>query len=134
MKKIVVPSTIKLKGKTYKVTAIGASAFKNCKKATSVKVGKNVTSIGNNAFYGCVKVKTVTLYSKKLKTVGSKAFYNCKKLTKVTIKSTALKKVGSKAFTKTSKKITIKVPKKKKTAYKKLLKKKGLSKQAKFTS
>ena len=134
MKKIVVPSTIKLKGKTYKVTAIGASAFKNCKKATSVKVGKNVTSIGNNAFYGCVKVKTVTLYSKKLKTIGSKAFYNCKKLTKVTIKSTVLKKVGSKAFTKTSKKITIKVPKKKKTAYKKLLKKKGLSKQAKFTS
>ena len=79
-------------------------------------------------------MKTVTLNSKKLKTIGSKAFYNCKALTKVTIKSTSLKKVGSKAFTKTSKKITVKVPKKKKSAYKKLLKNKGLSKKAKITS
>ncbi len=134
IKKIVIPDTVKLGGASYKVTAVGNNAFKNCKKATSIKVGKNITSIGNNAFYGCVKVKTASLNSKKLKTIGAKAFYNCKMLMKVTIKSTVLKKVGSKAFTKTSKKITVKTPKNKKSAYRKLLKNKGLSKKAKIIS
>ena len=134
IKKIVVPDTVKLGGVSYKVTAVGSNAFKNCKKATSVKVGKNVASIGKSGFYGCVKVKTVSLNSKKLKTIDAKAFYNCKALTKITIKSTILKKVGSKAFSKTSSKVTVKVPKKKKSAYKKLLRSKGLSKKAKITS
>ena len=134
LKKIVVPDTVKLGGVSYKVTAVGSNAFKNCKKATSVKVGKNVASIGKSGFYGCVKVKTVSLNSKKLKTIDAKAFYNCKSLTKMTIKSTVLKKVGSKAFSKTSSKVTVKVPKKKKSAYKKLLRSKGLSKKAKITS
>ena len=67
-----------------------------------------------------------------MSSIGAKAFYNCKALKTVTIKSTTLKKVGSKAFTNTAKKITIKAPAKKKAAYKKLLKNKGLSKNAKF--
>ena len=132
IKKIAVPDTVKLNGKRYQVTEVGASAFKNCKKAASVKVGKNVLIIGKNAFYGCQKVKQASLDSKKLKSIGSKAFYNCKALGKVTVKSTALKKVGSNAFAKTAKKLTIYVPAKKKAAYKKLLKNKGLSKAAKI--
>ena len=64
-------------------------------------------------------------------TIGVKAFYNCKVLTKVTIQSTALKRVGNNAFGKTAKKLIVKVPAKKRAAYKKLLKGKGLSKLAK---
>jgi hypothetical protein len=60
-----------------------------------------------------------------VKSIGKQAFYNCSKLSKVTIKSTKIKTIGSKAFTKTAKKTTITVPSKKKTAYKKLLKKAG---------
>ena len=60
--------------------------------------------------------------SYKVTKITDKAFYGCKKITKVTVKSAKLNKVGSKAFTGISKKAVIKVPKKKLTAYTKLLK------------
>ncbi len=131
LKKIIVPNTVKLHGTSYRVTAVEASAFKNCTKATSASLGKNIITIGKHAFNGCKKVKQVTVNSKKMTTIGVKAFYNCKVLTKVTIQSTALKRVGNNAFGKTAKKLIVKVPAKKRAAYKKLLKGKGLSKLAK---
>ena len=94
--KVTVPATVKVNGKDFKVTQISDKAFKNCKKLKSVTIGKNVTTIGKNIFTGC------------------------KKLTKITMKSSNLKKVGK---NKTSNKITVKVPKKKKKAYKKLFSK-----------
>ena len=51
---------------------------------------------------------------------------------KVTVKSKVLKSIGKKAFAKGSKKITVIVPKKKAKAYKKLFKKSGISKKAKY--
>ena len=78
-------------------------------KLKTVKIGKNVTKIGANAFSGCKKLKTIKITSTKLtsKTVSKNAF---KGLTKAT---------------------TIKVPKKKLSAYKKLFKQKGLSSKVK---
>ena len=66
--------------------------------------------------------------------IGAKAFYGCKKLKNLTIKSSKLsaKKIGSKAFSKTPKNVTIKVPKKKFKTYKSMLIKKGVNKKAKF--
>lgn len=101
LKTITVKNTVKIKGKTFKITAIGNSAFKNCRKVTKVTIGKNVTAIGKKAFYKCAKIKTIT------------------------IKSTKLKKVGKKAFSGISSKAKIKVPKKKVKSYKKILKNKG---------
>ena len=108
-KTITIPATIKVKGVTYKVTKIADNSFRNNKKITEITIGKNIVSIGKNAFYGCKKLKTITIRSKKLtsKTVSKNAF---KGLTRIT---------------------TIKVPKNKLTAYKKLLKKKGLSSKVK---
>ena len=54
-KTVVVPDTIKLGGKTFKVTAIGKAAFKKNVKVTKVTLGKNVKTIGAKAFYGCKK-------------------------------------------------------------------------------
>ena len=68
-------------------------------------VESNIQSIGNYAFSGCKKLKTIIIRSKKLTT----------------------KTVSKKAFKGIAKKVVVKVPKKKRTAYKKLLKKKGLS-------
>ena len=62
-----VAATIKVKGVTYKVTAIGTNAFKNCKKVKKISVGKNVKTIGKNAFKGCKKTIKVTAASKKAK-------------------------------------------------------------------
>ena len=128
-----IPNTVTVGGITYKVTAIAANAFKNCKKLKSVKIGSNITTIGKNAFRNCTALKSVTI-PKKVTTIGANAFAGCKSLTKVTIKSSVLKKVGKKAFSKAGsknyKKLTVKVPKKKLKTYKNLLKKAKLSTKA----
>ncbi len=97
---ITVPSTIKAKGITYKVTSIGTNAFKNCKKLTKATIGANV------------------------KVIKAKAFNNCPKLKAVTIKTALLTKktASKKCFSKVSKRMVIKVPKKVKRAYVKIFK------------
>ena len=71
-------------------------------------IGKNVTTIGKNAFTGC------------------------KLLNKVVFKGTAVKNVKGKAFKGTAKKVTVQVPKSLKKAKRNTLKKKlinaGMSK------
>jgi len=129
---IKVANTVKLENMSFRLTSIGASAFKNCKKVTSVTIGKNVTVIGKNAFAGCANLKKVTVKGNKLKQIGSKAFFNCKKLKTITIKSKALKRVEKNAFKGINKKAVIKVPSAKLKAYKKLLEKKGQSKTVKI--
>lgn len=99
LKSATIKDTVKISGYTFKVTAISAKAFKGCSKLKSVTIGKNVKTIGANAFAGD------------------------KKLKKIKIKGTALKSVGKKAFIKVPKSAKATVPKKKKKAYKKLLKK-----------
>lgn len=97
---ITVPSTIKAKGITYKVTSIGANAFKNCKKLTKATIGANV------------------------KVIKAKAFNNCPKLKAVTIKTALLTKktASKKCFSKVSKRMVIKSPRKVKRAYAKIFK------------
>lgn len=116
-----IPGYVRYNGKSYKVTKITDKAFYKNTKLKTVTIPSTVTEIGNKAFYGCRKLTKVTI-PKNVKVIGSKAFYGCKKITKVMVKSAKLNKVGSKAFTGISKKAVIKVPKKKLTAYTKLLK------------
>lgn len=96
-------------------------------------IGSNVTSIGKSAFEKCTKLKSVTL-SKNVESIGKNAFKDCKKLKKITIKSTKLDADGVKkgAFSGINKKVVVKVPKSKYSAYKKLLRSKGLNKKAKI--
>ena len=137
--------TITISGKKYKITASNKVTFLGMtKKASSTLIipdtikysGKkyNVISIAKNACQKQSKLKTVTI-GKKVTTIGSKAFYNCKNLKNITIKTSnlTLSKIGSSAFKGTYKKAKFKVPAKKKTLYKKILKKRGASKKAKFT-
>ena len=150
LKTVKIPNEIVIKGTTYQVTSVANNAFKNNKTLQTVKIGSNVKTIGKNAFYGCSKLKKATLSSStttigskafykctkltsitipsKVSKIGSKAFYGCKLLKKITITTTKLtsKKVGSQAFKGIAAKAAIKVPKKKLTAYKKLLKTKGI--------
>ena len=109
-KSVSIAATVKSANKvTYKVTSIAASALKGNKTITKVTIGKNVTTIGKNAFNGCEKLKTIT------------------------IKSKSIKSVGKKAFTSIAKKAKVKVPSAKVSAYKKLFKKAGLPSKAKVT-
>ncbi|SHJ40063.1 Leucine rich repeat-containing protein [Hespellia stercorisuis DSM 15480] len=81
---IIVPSTISYRGIAYKVTSVGASAFKDNSKVTKAVIGSNVTSIGYRAFFKCKALKTVTLGSNVV-SIGKQAFYDCTKLAAVTI-------------------------------------------------
>lgn len=73
---ITVPSTIKAKGITYKITSIGTNAFKNCKKLTKATIGANVKVIKAKAFNNCPKLKAVTIKTALLtkKTASKKCF------------------------------------------------------------
>lgn len=108
-KSVNVLATVNINGVTAKVTAIGNNAFKKArKKLTKVTIGANVTSIGKKAFAGCKKLKKITVKTKQLNSVGAKA----------------LKGI--------SKNAVIKVPKKNKKVYTKLLKNKGQAKSVKI--
>lgn len=108
---ITIPAQVTIKGVTYKVTSVGASACRNRAGITKVIIGKNVTKIGNRVFSGCKKLKKVTI-----------------KTTKLT-EST----VGSNAFLGISSGVVVKVPESKVKAYRKLFKKKGISDGATIT-
>ena len=106
---VTIPTTIKIKGATYKVTEISTNAFKNNRKLKKVVIGQNIVKIGKNAFYGCKKLTSITIKSSRL----------------------TLKNIGKNAFKNTSPKATVKVPKKQKALYNQILKKRGLNKKAK---
>lgn len=104
-----IPGSLTVNHVTYKVTAIAANAFKNQKKIKKVVIPSSVNRIGKKAFYGCKNLKNITI-----------------KTTKLTKKN-----VGSKAFSGIHAKAVIKVPKKKQSAYKKILKARGVTKKEK---
>lgn len=110
LKTVSIPASITKDGIVYKVTSIAKNALKNNKKVTTLIIGKNVKTIGVNAFYGCKNLKTISILTTKLtkKTVGKNAF----------------KGIYSKA--------TIKVPKKKYKTYVSMLRTRGVGKKAKF--
>lgn len=86
---LTIPAIIKIKGKTYKVTSISENACKDNKKIRKVVIGANINKIGKKAFYGCSKLKTVTIKTTKLtkKSIGKKAFDKIAK--NVTIKASS---------------------------------------------
>ena len=132
--------TDKFTGAVYKVTGKNTVEYV---KATSKKASRTipstvklkgircqVTSIAPKAFKGDTKIKTVVIPS-TVRKIGKEAFAKCKNLKKITIKTTYLssKKVGANAFKGIHAKATIKVPKKQKKAYQKLLKARGVGKK-----
>ena len=131
VKKLTIPKTVKIGGKTFKITAIASNALKNNKKITNVQIGDNVKTIGTSAFGGCTKLTKAAL-GKNVAEIGSNAFKNCRKLNTITIKSTKLKKVGKNAIKGIKPTAKVKVPSKKLSAYKKIFKNKGQGKNVKI--
>ena len=121
LNRVVIPLTIKCTGVTYKVISVWTKAFTGKKNLTSVVIGNNVTTIGSQAFYNCKNLKTVTIGT-GLTRIGSQAFRNVKAKCVITIKSTRLTTVSSK-IDQGVKKMTVRVPKAKYSAYNRLLRK-----------
>ena len=68
-----VPGSVTYGGKTYRVTAIGCRAFKNCVRLYRVAINDPVTFIADSAFYGCKYLDRVLLPS-TLDSIAPKAF------------------------------------------------------------
>ena len=102
-KALTIPTTVKIGGKSFRVTAIGTSAMSGAKKLTTVKIGANIMTVGAKAFYGCSKLSNVTILGTKLTTA----------------------KTGANAFKGIRSNCRFKVPASRVSAYKKLLRAKG---------
>lgn len=63
---------------------------------TEVVIGKNVTTVGTYAFYGCSNLTKVKIGG-KVERIGAAAFQQCGKLTSISIPA-KVKKVGENAF------------------------------------
>ena len=130
--KAVIPASVKIGGKAFKVTSISKNALKGYKKLKSVSIHKNVTVIGTSAFQACTALTKVTIPA-NVKTVGMNAFSHSTKLKSIIVKSKKVTKVGAKAFKGIHKKAKIKVPSSKLKQYKKLFGGKGQAKTVKIT-
>lgn len=80
------------------VTVISESAFTDCKNLESVIFEENsqCTSINKKAFYGCRKLKEITLPN-NLKKIGDAAFSDCSGLKEIIIPD-SIQNIGSSAF------------------------------------
>ena len=72
-----IPETVTHNGVEYKVTEIGAGAFQNNTGLTDVIIPASITSIGANAFAGCINLRSITIYvivPINLPVVGARGF------------------------------------------------------------
>ena len=87
---VVIPSSVDYRNRTFSVTSIGNSAFKDCSSLTSITIPENVTSIGDYAFNKCISLKEVIFedgneilslgyasYGYKDVHIGKGLFYDC---------------------------------------------------------
>lgn len=150
---IKIPSAVSISGKAYKVTSVQAKAFYQNEDIVSIAIGNNVIYIGKYAFYQCPNLETVkfgkrvsvistcaftqcsnldnvTLPS-SIRRIGAKAFYQCTSIKVLKINGSVLEYVGKKGLT-VNKTVTLRLPKKVYTKYKKLIKISGVYSKTKF--
>ena len=150
---LVIPSSVTISGKVYKVTSVQAKVFYRNEDIVNVIIGNNVTYVGKYAFYQCPNLETVkfgkrvsvistcafnqcpnlesVILPASVKRLGAKVFYKCNSIRVIQIKSSALEYVGKKSLA-VNKMVTLKLPKKVYTKYKELIKASGVYSKTKF--
>ena len=77
-------------------TSIGNQTFYNCKNIVSITIPDSVTSIGNEAFSSCESLTSITIPD-SVTTIGDRAFNSCYSLTTVVIPD-SVTTIGDRAF------------------------------------
>ena len=93
---ITIPASVTYSGTTYSVTSIGDEAFYFCTGLTSITIPSSVTNIEYHAFIYCRGLTSITI-PESVTSIGSGAFGGCTGLTSITIPS-SVTSIGSQAF------------------------------------
>ena len=101
---IVIPSTYNGKN----VTSIGSEAFRGCEGLTSIVIPDSVTSIGGSAFYNCSGLTSIVIPDSVI-SIDNSAFYNCSGLTSIVIPN-SVTSIGGSAFSNCSGLTSIVIP------------------------
>ena len=72
---VTIDASITINGHTYQVTSIAAYAFKDNQNITSLTIPAGITTIGDNAFNGCINLIVINI-GKDVQSIGNKAFAN----------------------------------------------------------
>ncbi len=108
-----IPETVSYEGTTYSVTAIGEAAFGGIFARTSlisVTIPNSVTSIGEQAFYGCSSLTSVSIPNSVTSiSIGEAAFYDCSSLTSANI-GNGVTSIGNYAFSGCSSLTSVDIP------------------------
>ncbi len=89
---LVIPDTIE----GNPVTSIGDSAFEGCDRLKSITIPDSVTSIGEGPFFNCSGLTSITIPD-SVTSVGTYAFFGCSSLRSITIPDSATS-IGVRAF------------------------------------
>ncbi len=98
-KNISIPATVgDGYGCYYLVTGVSSRAFSGCKSLKTVSLPSDVEYIGNDAFYDCWDLQSVSFgSSSSLKSIERFAFYHCYDLETISIPN-SVTNIGEKAF------------------------------------
>lgn len=91
-----IPKTVEIDGYTYSVTSIGNEAFWTCHSLKSVTIGNSVRNIGEGAFRDCSGLTSVIIPN-SVTGIGNYAFDGCNSLTSVNLPN-SLTTIGVQAF------------------------------------
>ena len=105
---IIIPGSVTYNGTTYSVTIIGENTFYDCQGLTSVTIPNSITLIGDNAFKNCTGLTSLTIPNSVI-AIGNYAFNFCSELKSVEIPN-SVKTIGNGAFEYCSELITVTIP------------------------
>ncbi|MCM1518233.1 MAG: leucine-rich repeat protein [Pseudoflavonifractor sp.] len=81
---ISIPETIEVSNTVYKVTSIGTDAFYGCVGLESVELPNTMITIGSYAFYGCTSLQEIVVPN-SVTAIQNSAFENCTGLKSIII-------------------------------------------------